>query len=166
MPRTHLGLKWVIFSARSPPNKTSLAGGAVRRLSRQTLTRLPLRDVDRISKIWLYFEKFWVFLATFFPPFFYFNFLPLQLAKRCETTIVGFLFQRAFVWYATWWGANVNQGPKNVKNTFTLQKVTWYMLKWKKITFSSLTFLFVDRFQKFKGQKYLIFNSPWFCICW
>ena len=70
MPRTHLGLKWVIFLARSPLIRPHLAGGAVRRLSRQTLTRLPLRDVDRISKIWLYFEKFWVFLATFFPPFF------------------------------------------------------------------------------------------------
>ena len=160
------------FFGALPPNKTSLAGGAVRRLSRQTLTRLPLRDGDRISKIWLYFGKFWIFLGKFFDTFFtltflpYHFFLPLQIAKRCETTIVGFLFQRAFVWYATWWGANVNQGPKNVKNTFTLQKVTWYMLKWKKITFSSLTFLFVDRFQKFKGQKYLIFNSPWFCICW
>ena len=79
MPRTHLGLKWVIFLARSPLIRPHLAGGAVRRLSRQTLTRLPLRDVDRISKIWLYFGKFWTFLGTFFDTFFTLTFLPYHL---------------------------------------------------------------------------------------
>ena len=79
MPRTHLGKKWVIFLARSPQIRPHLAGGAVRRLSRQTLTRLPLRDVDRISKIWLYFGKFWTFLGTFFGTFFTLTFLPYHL---------------------------------------------------------------------------------------
>ena len=67
------------FFGALPPNKTSLAGGAVRRLSRQTLTRLPLRDGDCISKIWLYFGKFWIFLGTFFDTFFTLNFLPYHL---------------------------------------------------------------------------------------
>ena len=43
------------------------------------LTRLPLRNVNRISKIWLYFEIFWIFLATFFDTFFTLTFLPYYL---------------------------------------------------------------------------------------
>ena len=48
-------------------------------MSRQTLTRLPLRDGDRISKIWLYFDKFWIFLGKFFDTFFTLTFLPYHL---------------------------------------------------------------------------------------
>ena len=43
------------------------------------LTRLPLRDGDRISKIWLYFDKFWIFLGKFFDTFFTLTFLPYHL---------------------------------------------------------------------------------------
>ena len=134
MPRTHLGLKWVIFLARSPLIRPHWLGEPCGDWAgkRWRVCRFAMSIVlVKYGSILRNSGYFWAHFSPHNLLYLYF-FLPLQLAKRCETTIVGFLFQRAFVWYATWWGANVNQGPKNVKNTFTLQKVTWYMLKWKK----------------------------------
>ena len=159
------------FFGALPPNKTSLAGGAVRRLSRQTLTRLPLRDGDRISKIWLYFGKFWIFLGKFFDTFFTLTFLPYHLMLANYKTLWNdhswIPFSKSFHLICNILGCKRKSRPeKRKKHFYAAESYMIYVEMKKKITFFSITFLFVDRFQNFKVQKYLIFNSPWFCIYW